>query len=162
MILVHYITELCELEFENFVLSLKNSNYIAYCQGGKAISSIQKFDKPSCSSCRLCTAWILDPATKSNNCFLCKQVVFFQKRSRNMEVPKTYMPPLLKSQSACGRILIKVWFFFSKSEQFYGLGAGLQSNKLNNINYFIKAKIRILYIQLGQFWFLNNIILNIL
>ena len=62
---------------KTLILSLKNNNYsdFAYCQGGKTICSIWKFDMPSCSSCRLCTALILDPATKTD-CFLCKQIVF--------------------------------------------------------------------------------------
>ena len=165
MILVHYTTELYELELENFTLSLKNSNfsYIAYCQGGKTISSIQKFDRPSCSSCRLCTAWILDPATKTNNCFLCKQIVFLEKVQK-YGGPKDFLCASPSKITECmWQNPHKSLVLFSKSEQFYGLGAGLgQSNKLNNINCFMKAKTRILYIQYGQFWFLNNIVLNIL
>ena len=106
---------------KTLILSLKNNNFSDYdsCQGGKTISSIWRFDRPSCSSCRLCTALILDPATK-NNCFYVNRKAFKNK------IPKDfYVPPLLKSLSAHGRILIKSLVLLSKSEWFYDLGAGL-------------------------------------
>ena len=72
-----YVQNCVNWNSKTLILSLKNSNFsdFAYCQGGKTISSIWRFDRPSRSSCRLCTALILDRATKTN-CFPCKQIVF--------------------------------------------------------------------------------------
>jgi len=42
------------------------------------------------------------------------------------------VPPLLKSLSARGRILIKSLVLLSKSERLYGLGAGLQLVHVEN------------------------------
>ena len=100
---------------ETLILSLKNSNFsdIAYCQSGKTIRSIWKFDRPSCSSCRLCIALILDPATKTNY-FQCNQIVFFTKSILKRFQRTFYEPPLLKLLSAHSRILIKSLVFFFK------------------------------------------------
>ena len=75
---------------KTLILSLKNSNFsdIACCQGRKTISFIWRFDRPSCSSCKLCTALILDPATKTN-CFLCNQIVF--RKGLKNRVPKDFL-----------------------------------------------------------------------
>ena len=102
---------------KTLILSLKNWNFsdFADCQGEKTISSIWRFDGGSHSSCRPCTAFILDPATKSN-CFLCKQiVVFFFRKGLKNRVPKDfYVPPLLESFVAHSRILMKSLVIFFK------------------------------------------------
>ena len=84
MIFVIILQNCLNWNSKTLILSLKNSNFSdnATARVGK---QLWRFDGPSCSSCRLCTALILDQATKTN-CLLCKQIVFYES-SKN-RVPK--------------------------------------------------------------------------
>ena len=73
-----YYTGLCKLEFQNFNPLLEKRAILVKLPIARARKQLVPYGNligPSCSSCRLCTTLILDPATK-NNCFLSKQIVF--------------------------------------------------------------------------------------